>query len=365
MKSCFGFLKKRSRESTVFRRGTNFHGELGPLPEDPHDVLKRQYNSDFLMENAPAVLSKLSKFNIDMPSLVKFKANFENAMKKGLETPNSFDLKMLPTYVTKIPNGKEVGQYLALDLGGTNFRVLLLKMNGNSEKKQLISKGYGIPEYIMKSTGDELFGFIADKIAAFIVANELNGAERLNIGFTFSFPCEQISLSEGNLISWTKGFDCPDVIGKDVVRMLQNAIDERKLNARIVALVNDTVGTLMATAYTQPNTAVGMIVGTGTNACYLEKVKNLNNLTRGPMMENDEFMVINTEWGAYGDTDEEYNLRQFSTTYDEEIDESSINPGRQRFEKMVSGMYIGELVRLIIVDLYESKLLFTNYKPEP
>ena len=31
---------------------------------------------------------------------------------------------MLPTHLSHMPSGKETGSYLALDLGGTNFRVL-------------------------------------------------------------------------------------------------------------------------------------------------------------------------------------------------------------------------------------------------
>jgi hexokinase len=32
------------------------------------------------------------------------------------------------TYVPELPNGREEGTYLALDLGGTNFRVMLMEM---------------------------------------------------------------------------------------------------------------------------------------------------------------------------------------------------------------------------------------------
>jgi len=44
-------------------------------------------------------------------------------MKKGL-TERGSSMKMIPTYVDSVPNGSEVGSYLALDLGGTNFRVV-------------------------------------------------------------------------------------------------------------------------------------------------------------------------------------------------------------------------------------------------
>ena len=41
---------------------------------------------------------------------------------------------MFPTFVRSIPDGSEKGDFLALDLGGTNFRVLWVQippMSGN------------------------------------------------------------------------------------------------------------------------------------------------------------------------------------------------------------------------------------------
>ncbi len=35
-------------------------------------------------------------------------------------------VKMLVTYVHSLPDGSEEGDFLALDLGGSNFRVLLI-----------------------------------------------------------------------------------------------------------------------------------------------------------------------------------------------------------------------------------------------
>ena len=66
-------------------------------------------------------------------------------------------------------------------------------------------------------------------------------------------------------------------------------------------------------------------------------------------------MVVNTEWGAFGDNgeldyvktkwDEEVNfLFEALFEFDPKVDASSLNPGKQTFEKMISGMYMGELV---------------------
>lgn len=58
---------------------------------------------------------------------------------------------MLPSFVRAIPNGTEKGDFLALDLGGTNFRVLLIKLNG--KEAEMSGKMYRVPESVMKGTG--------------------------------------------------------------------------------------------------------------------------------------------------------------------------------------------------------------------
>jgi len=44
-------------------------------------------------------------------------------MERGL-TEEGGTMKMIPTYLEAVPHGNEVGSYLALDLGGTNFRII-------------------------------------------------------------------------------------------------------------------------------------------------------------------------------------------------------------------------------------------------
>ena len=46
------------------------------------------------------------------------------------------------------------------------------------------------------------------------------------------------------------------------------------------------------------------------------------------------------------------------TKWDKNVDEMSVNPGKQIFEKMISGMYMGELVRQVLVDLMKDDLIF-------
>ena len=57
--------------------------------------------------------------------------------------------------------------------------------------------------------------------------------------------------------------------------MLQEQLTARGINLEIKALANDTVGTMEAAAYKYPETAMGVILGTGTNAAYIEKTKKV------------------------------------------------------------------------------------------
>lgn len=68
------------------------------------------------------------------------------------------------------------------------------------------------------------------------------------------------------------------VVGEDVVEMLREACKREKINTDVVAVLNDTTGTMLACSFFHENCYVGLIVGTGTNACYMEKLSNIPKL---------------------------------------------------------------------------------------
>jgi hexokinase len=125
------------------------------------------------------------------------------------------------------------------------------------------------------------------------------------------------------------------------------------LPVRIVALVNDTVGTLMASAYVDTKTQIGSIYGTGSNAAYMERCDQIPKMKISGLY-GDAFMAINCEYGAFDNSE---RVLPF-TRYDVEIDQSSSRPGQQRYEKLVAGLYLGEMMRLILVDLYDRHKIF-------
>lgn len=66
----------------------------------------------------------------------------------------------------------ERGKFLALDLGGTNFRVLLIHLKGESDF-EMQSKIYAIPQSIMIGSGAQLFDHIAECLANFIKVRKI------------------------------------------------------------------------------------------------------------------------------------------------------------------------------------------------
>ncbi|KAI9300498.1 hexokinase-domain-containing protein, partial [Cunninghamella echinulata] len=162
-------------------------------------------------------------------------------------------------------------------------------------------------------------------------------------------------INRGTLTTWTKGFNCTGAIGKDPVLLLQDALFRKHVPVKVTALVNDTVGTLLSNAYQKPNTIAGLILGTGSNGAYIEKIGKMGKW-QGTQQPEDE-MIINMEFGAF---DNERNILPL-TRFDNKLDRKSINPHSQLFEKLISGMYLGEIVRNVICDMMDRNLLFTSW----
>uniref|UniRef100_A0A8C6YDY3 hexokinase n=1 Tax=Naja naja TaxID=35670 RepID=A0A8C6YDY3_NAJNA len=305
-------------------------------------------------EGLAQVLAPLKLSIVDLERLRNgIRQEMDNGLSKAANKKSC--LRMLPTFVGYLPDGSERGDFLALDLGGTNFRVLMVHVKSQEEGGvHIINEIYAIPPEITQSTGAKLFDHIVNCMVDFHTKHGMS-ENALPLGFTFSFPCNQISLDKGILLRWTKGFSATDCVGEDVVNLLRDAVQRQKtIDVDVVALVNDTVGTMMSCAYLDHNCEVGLIVGTGCNACYMEEMRNV-----GTLDSNDGRMCINMEWGAFGD---DGCLEHYITPYDDIVDKDSLNPSQQRFEKMISGMYLGEIVRYVLLELASRNIIFKGHE---
>ncbi|KAM7502496.1 hypothetical protein LguiB_001400 [Lonicera macranthoides] len=280
-------------------------------------------------------------------------------MHAGLASEGGSKLKMVLTFIDHLPNGCEKGTYYALHLGGTDFRVLRVQLGG--QRPSILGQDVvrqPIPQHLMTSTSEvaefELFDFIASSLKEFVEREgsppEILQVKRRELGFTFAFPVRHMSVSSGYLIKWTKGFSIEEMVGKDVAEHLQRAVSSKGLDMRVAALVNDTVGTLAYEHYHDEDTVVAVIIGTGTNACYLERADAI--IKCQGLLTSSGSMVVNMEWGNF------WSSHLPRTLYDIDLDADSPNPNDQGFEKMISGMYLGDIVRRVILRMSQESDVF-------
>ena len=272
------------------------------------------------------ITSLLSPLVIDEETTKRISSVFNSQLDKGLEGGlASSSLLMENTFIPELLNGTEEGRFLALDLGGTNFRVILLELAKGKITNEIIDY-YSVEENIRLGPGQELFRFLAECIKDFLKKRGLEAEEKMPLGFTFSFPMLQSALDVGRLVNWTKSFNCHGVIGEDVVSMLNVALESVGVkNVLVVAILNDTTGTLVAGAHDSTDCAIGLILGTGTNASYIEKagrVKRWGDCSG--KTDGVEEVIIDPETGAFGDNG---CLDFIKTEWDKQLDEASLLPG--------------------------------------
>ncbi|GLT49022.1 hypothetical protein SLA2020_226080 [Shorea laevis] len=281
-------------------------------------------------------------------------------MHAGLASEGGSKLKMLISYVDNLPTGNEKGLFYALNIGGTNFRVLQVQLGGKDGG--IVNEQFtevSIPPRLMTGTSNGLFDFIVTELAKFVAEEgpdfQLTPGRKRELGFTFSFPVMQSSIASGTLLRWTKGFSIDGVVGQDVVAELTKSMERKGLDMQVSALVNDTVGTLAGGRYMDNDVVAAVILGTGTNAASVECAQAIPKWHS--LLPKSGDMVINMEWG---------NFRSSHlplTEHDHALDADSLNPSEQIFEKIISGMYLGEIVRRVLCRMAEEAAFFGDTMP--
>ncbi|XP_061371130.1 hexokinase-1-like [Gastrolobium bilobum] len=324
-------------------------------------VVRHRMRSSGKWSRAVAILKEFeNKCGTPIGKLRQVADAMDVEMHAGLASEGGSKLKMLISYVDNLPTGDEEGLFYALDLGGTNFRVLRVHLGG--KEKRVVNQEFeevSIPPNLMTGSADGLFDFIAAALAKFVGSEPEDfhpppGRQR-ELGFTFSFPVKQTSIVSGTLIKWTKGFNIEDAVGEDVVGQLTKSMEKIGLDMRVAALVNDTIGTLAGGKFYNQHVIAAVILGTGTNAAYVERAHAIPKW-HGLIPKSGE-MVINMEWG---------NFRSSHlplTEYDQALDTESLNPGEQIFEKLISGMYLGDIVRRALLKMAEEADFFGDTVP--
>jgi hexokinase len=258
-----------------------------------------------------------------------------NDLKAKIETglqKDGTEIKCLPTYIHPKKDGIE-GEAVVFDLGGTNFRAAVVsvgqetKITGMAEKNITEMKIEGFTEADLYNSEAE-------------VINQLDLPANSPIGYCFSYPAKPMLNGDAELIVWTKGVNIPNMEGKAIGAPMVEYLN-KTLNAGFngkIAVVNDTITSLFAgLANPGYDAYVGLIVGTGTNMAtffpsnYIPKIEGMEGWSGET--------PVNLESGNFDPP--------HLTAYDVDVDVNSDNKGFQRFEKAISGMYLGRIFRAV------------------
>ena len=270
-------------------------------------------------------------FKLDNEQLKGIAHAFREKVEEGLNKNNA-EIQCIPTFI--LPKATDVkGKALVLDLGGTNYRVAIVDF---STEKPIIypNNGWKKDMSIMKSPGytrEELFKELADLIV------EIKREEEMPIGYCFSYPTESIPGGYARLFRWTKGVDIREMVGQFVGKPLLDYLNEKnKIRFTGVKVLNDTIASLFAGLTDKSYDAyIGLIVGTGTNMATFIPSDKITKLD--PECHVQGLIPVNLESGNF--------YPPFLTAVDDTVDATSDSLGKQRFEKAVSGMYLGDILK--------------------
>lgn len=271
-------------------------------------------------------------------------------------------LSMLVSCAASLPKGDERGLYYGVNLRGTNFFILCARLGGRNEPiSDLHRKEISIPPNVLIGTSQELFDYIAAELAKFVSENppddtpDASERER-KLGFTVSYPVDQAAATSGSAIKW-KSFSANDTVEKALVNDINRALEEHGLKFRVFSLVDDTVGNLAGGRYYNNGIVASVTLAMGSNAAYVELEEAVPKWQGTIPSSNLSELIINTEWGNFNCS----NLP--ITEFDSSLDAESSNPGSRIFEKLTSAMYLGEIVRRVLLKMAQETALFGDVVP--
>lgn len=282
---------------------------------------------------------KSNRLDVNITKYVEDCEKFVLEMKLGLKEAD-LGLPMIHTFISdegEIPINEEI---VVVDAGGTNLRVATVSFNKDKQPKISNFTRYDMPGVFEEVTADELFKTIASYIEPYLISCD-------RVGICFSYMSESTKDKDAIALELSKEVKVRGIKGKMICAEIKKVLAERGITGKTFTLVNDSVATLLAGKINAASDKhIGYILGTGQNICYSEKIENISRLVRTDT--DSSTMIINVESAYYSGY--EYGR------IDDVFDSKSENPGAHRFEKMVSGAYLGGITLAVLQTAAEEGL---------
>ncbi len=250
---------------------------------------------------------------------------FLKDMEKGLQKERS-SLRMLPSHFKLGKQIKSDTSAALVDAGGTNLRIALARIDENTECVIEDFESFPIPGSHGEIDKNDFFAEIAGK-----VKKHLRSAKILSM--SIAHPVDIVSQNKVRLIKLVKELQVNGSEGCDIYAEMTKALAARGCNGIRMHIANDSISTAMAGFRDSIeggfDACIGVIVGTGTNACYPEHCTNIRDIA-GPGR-----MLINIECANFD--------KLPVGAIDESFIASTDDPSSNRLEKIVSGAYFAPL----------------------
>lgn len=150
------------------------------------------------MDRLLGEVQELFKQQSKVESLLALSKKLQTEFKERLQSSSQC---MLPSHNYTLPNGKEQGTYLALEVGGSTLRVALVDLDGRSSSRQPLRIRRIVTSTIDNRVRDlrglAFFDWIAAKVEEMLSADKealdhTQLKEPLPMGIAWSFPIESV-----------------------------------------------------------------------------------------------------------------------------------------------------------------------------
>ncbi|CAF0988216.1 unnamed protein product [Didymodactylos carnosus] len=197
--------------------------------------------------------------------------------------PSQVDLRIQLTHVNALPARTERGLFIVLEIGriDEDVRYSIVSLLGKQTPSYdiVLSRGSNLPKHIRESDGEILFDHLASGLNDFLLQIPTNEQipMSLQMGLLFHFPITQLELDHAELRSWSGRFNCPDIIGRDIVQCLRTSIEKYVQNYQIniTACINESVAALISVAVENPNTLISLVFERFFSVSFAEDVEIL------------------------------------------------------------------------------------------
>ncbi|XP_073136780.1 probable hexokinase-like 2 protein [Henckelia pumila] len=288
-------------------------------------------------------------------------SEMQTALDVGKDGDSIPALPLLVSYLAPLPTGEEKGTYYGINLRGTNFVMLRAKLDGKNEPvSELQRQEVQIPPSVMADTNscEELLDFISLELAKFVSIHAKEGEARSReqkLGFTVSFPADQAAAFTSMINFESQDLSVDSTVGRELRDQINKSLEKNSLNMQVFAIVHDTIGNLAGGRYYSRESVAAVTLGMATDVSYMESPQEASKLLA--QQRNSSETVVNMQWGNYKSS------HLPLTEFDVSLDVESTNPGHRIFEKLISGMYLGEIVRRVLLKMARETALFGDSVP--